>query len=98
MWLEDAMRAGPFTWTELNENRSADVLIVGGGYAGLWTSLFLKELGPQLEVCLLEADVCGSGASGRNGGFATGWWTRLPILAKAVGMNDGLEVVRLVSA
>lgn len=48
----------------------ADVAIIGGGYAGLSTAFELKRAQPGLQVVLLEADVCGYGASGRNGGFA----------------------------
>ena len=44
-----------------------DVCIVGGGYTGLWTALMLKEQAPELDVMLIEADICGAGASGRNG-------------------------------
>jgi glycine/D-amino acid oxidase-like deaminating enzyme len=47
----------------------ADVVVVGGGFTGLWTAIALKERDPRLEVCLLEQEVVGYGASGRNGGF-----------------------------
>ncbi len=47
----------------------ADVLIVGGGYTGLWTALALRERDPGLRIALCEAEVIGFGASGRNGGF-----------------------------
>ena len=52
----------------------ADVAIVGGGYTGLWTALALKEREPALDVVVLEADECGFGPSGRNGGFCHGYW------------------------
>ena len=54
----------------LAENQTADVVIIGGGYTGLSTGYHLKKLNPALEVRLIEADVCGYGASGRNGGFS----------------------------
>jgi glycine/D-amino acid oxidase-like deaminating enzyme len=47
----------------------ADVAVVGGGFTGLWTAIELKERDPRLKVCLLEQEVVGYGASGRNGGF-----------------------------
>ncbi|MEO8276772.1 MAG: FAD-dependent oxidoreductase [Thermoanaerobaculia bacterium] len=47
----------------------ADVAIVGGGFTGLWTALFLKELAPEKEVVLLEAERIAHGASGRNAGL-----------------------------
>lgn len=49
----------------------ADVCIVGGGYTGLWTAYYLKELRPELRVVVLEAAFAGFGASGRNGGWVT---------------------------
>lgn len=48
---------------------SADLVVVGGGYTGLWTALLAKERDPSLDVVLLEQRTTGHGASGRNGGF-----------------------------
>ncbi|MEU6610800.1 FAD-dependent oxidoreductase [Streptomyces shenzhenensis] len=48
---------------------SADVVIVGGGYTGLWTAYYLKQAAPFLRVTVLEQKFCGYGASGRNGGW-----------------------------
>ncbi|MEV7990670.1 FAD-dependent oxidoreductase [Streptomyces sp. NPDC086077] len=48
---------------------SADVVIVGGGYTGLWTAYYLKKAAPFLRVTVLEQKFCGYGASGRNGGW-----------------------------
>lgn len=70
-----------------------DVCIVGGGYTGLWTALMIKEQAPQLEVLLLEADICGAGASGRNGGCALSWSAKFFTLERLFG---GAEAVRLV--
>ena len=44
-----------------------DVTIVGGGYTGLWTAINLKEQEPAMKVAIVEKDICGGGASGRNG-------------------------------
>ncbi|MEH6591286.1 MAG: FAD-binding oxidoreductase [Halioglobus sp.] len=49
-----------------------DVVIVGGGYTGLWTAYYLNDLAPELNIAVLEAHVCGFGASGRNGGWLMG--------------------------
>ncbi|MEU3794655.1 FAD-dependent oxidoreductase [Streptomyces fructofermentans] len=48
---------------------SADVVIVGGGYTGLWTAYYLKKAAPFLRITVLERKFCGYGASGRNGGW-----------------------------
>jgi glycine/D-amino acid oxidase-like deaminating enzyme len=49
-----------------------DVAIVGAGYTGLWTAYYLKQADPSLRVAILERDVAGYGASGRNGGWVSG--------------------------
>lgn len=54
----------------LEGDRSVDVAVVGGGFTGLATAHFLKELEPSLDVAVLESEVVGFGASGRNGGFS----------------------------
>ena len=61
---------------------SADVAIVGGGYTGLWTALALKARQPSLSIALIEAGLCGCGASGKNGGKAHGYWAALPAWPK----------------
>ncbi|MFJ6662090.1 NAD(P)/FAD-dependent oxidoreductase [Streptomyces sp. NPDC091377] len=48
---------------------SADVVIVGGGYTGLWTAYYLIKAAPSLRIVVLEQKFCGYGASGRNGGW-----------------------------
>jgi glycine/D-amino acid oxidase-like deaminating enzyme len=53
----------------LTGSAEADLCIVGGGYTGLWAALAAKAADPGRDVIVLEATRCGSGASGRNGGF-----------------------------
>jgi glycine/D-amino acid oxidase-like deaminating enzyme len=53
----------------LERGEQADITIVGGGYTGLWTALFLKELEPRRTVTLLEQGLVGYGGSGRNAGI-----------------------------
>ncbi len=73
-----------FWWTELGgpppraqrrpplRGRStADVCIVGGGYTGLWTAYYLAKAAPELRIVVVEAQFCGFGASGRNGGWVS---------------------------
>lgn len=51
--------------------RPWDVVIVGGGFSGLWTAHHLKEWEPTLRIAVLERDRVGAGASGRNGGWVS---------------------------
>ena len=69
--------------------RQTDVCIIGGGFTGLWTALELKRRAPDTEVTLVEADICGAGASGRNGGFALTWWAHFEHLRLALRPGGG---------
>ncbi|SDS16100.1 Glycine/D-amino acid oxidase [Nocardioides scoriae] len=66
-WLQDAARPAPLP--PLAGPDAADLVVVGGGYLGLWTALLAVEREPQRSVLVLEAENCGHAASGRNGGF-----------------------------
>jgi glycine/D-amino acid oxidase-like deaminating enzyme len=90
-WLEEAPPDPP---APPLAGSDADVAIVGGGYTGLWTALALKAREPSLHVVVLEADVCGRGPSGRNGGFLHGYWSRLPLLRERFGDSGALAVAR----
>ncbi|NEB81829.1 FAD-dependent oxidoreductase [Streptomyces sp. SID14478] len=59
----------PLAREPLAGDASADVVIVGGGYTGLWTAYYLKKAAPFLRITVLEQKFCGYGASGRNGGW-----------------------------
>ena len=48
-----------------------DVAVVGAGFTGLWTAYYLAEADPTLRIAVLEAEVAGFGASGRNGGWCS---------------------------
>ena len=62
------------------------MVIVGGGYTGLWSAICLKDADPSIDVVVLEQKVVGYGASGRNGGFAmTIVGRNIHQLAKMVG-------------
>src|SRR5438067_13525211 len=52
-----------------------DVAIVGAGYTGLWTAYYLKRAQPSLHVAVLERERAGFGASGRNGGWVSGFFS-----------------------
>ncbi|KZY92597.1 FAD-dependent oxidoreductase [Oleiphilus sp. HI0118] len=56
----------------LTANHDVDVAIIGAGFTGLWTAYYLKKKSPELRVAIIEADIAGYGASGRNGGWLIG--------------------------
>jgi glycine/D-amino acid oxidase-like deaminating enzyme len=89
LWLQEAL-VGESDEGPLRGSARADVAIVGGGYVGLWTALSLKQADPACDVAIVEGDVCGAGASGRNGGQLHGWWERLDTLTSLFGEHDGL--------
>lgn len=66
-WLDDPR--APLASAPLVGRTEADLVVVGGGYTGLWTALLAKAADPGRDVVLLEADRCGWAASGRDGGF-----------------------------
>jgi putative aminophosphonate oxidoreductase len=78
----------------LEGDARAGLCIVGGGFTGLWTAIRVKQLRPQLDVVVLEADICGAGASGRNGGCALTWSTKFFTLQKLFGDAEALRLVR----
>jgi putative aminophosphonate oxidoreductase len=95
LWLREALAAEEGAPSaELREPRTADVCVVGGGYTGLWTALRIAELEPSASVVLLEADLCGSGPSGRNGGFVLSWWPKIETLVKRLGEEEASRLVR----
>jgi glycine/D-amino acid oxidase-like deaminating enzyme len=95
LWLQEALAAEEgVVSSELVEPLRADVCIVGGGYTGLWTALRIAELEPGASVVLVEADICGGGPSGRNGGFALSWWPKVETLVKRVGEEEAFRLVR----
>ncbi|MGF0313793.1 NAD(P)/FAD-dependent oxidoreductase [Rhodococcus sp. IEGM1428] len=66
-WLDDVEPAS--SYPALTTAATADLVVIGGGYLGLWTALLAKRENPALDVLLLEGETLGWAASGRNGGF-----------------------------
>jgi glycine/D-amino acid oxidase-like deaminating enzyme len=91
-WLEEAGAVTPLP--RLEGDATADIVIVGGGYLGLWTAWQLRELEPELDVVVLEAALCGHGPSGRNGGFCETLWPDAAILRERAGDAAALAVCR----
>mgnify|MGYP006268091289 CR=1 FL=1 len=58
----------------------------------MWTAYQLKERRPDLDVVLVERDICGGGPSGRNGGFVNGWWEGVDEWAARFGETDAMEM------
>ncbi|MFD7643612.1 NAD(P)/FAD-dependent oxidoreductase [Kitasatospora sp. NPDC059795] len=80
-WLEDPGR--PEARSALTGDVRCDLLVVGGGYSGLWTALIAKERDPGRDVVLIEAQEIAWAASGRNGGFCAASLTH--------GLGNGYE-------
>ena len=79
-WLDSADRPSPAP--PLGGPTEADLVVVGGGFTGLWTALLAKQADPSRDVLLLEARTVGWAASGRNGGFCAASLTH--------GLENGL--------
>jgi len=66
-WIDDAPL--PKIHDKLRGSLTADLVIVGAGYTGLWTALLAKERHPEWRVVVVEGKTAGWAASGRNGGW-----------------------------
>jgi glycine/D-amino acid oxidase-like deaminating enzyme len=90
-WIEEAgdVEAGP----RLAGDREADLLLVGGGYTGMWTAWYVRQLEPEARIVLLESEpLCGRGPSGRNGGFCNAMWFSLASMRDRWGAEGALAV------
>ena len=95
-WLEEAGGFEPAA--PLAGERKADVVVVGGGFTGMWAAWCVKALEPEARVVLLEADGCGRGPSGRNGGFVNTMWFSLASMRKRWGDGPAMAVARAAEA
>ncbi|MGC2485961.1 MAG: FAD-dependent oxidoreductase [Acidimicrobiales bacterium] len=77
--------------TSLSTHLDVDVAIVGGGFTGLWTARELKRRDGALRIAVLEQSVCGFGASGRNGGWASSFY---PLSDESIVARHGIDSFR----
>ena len=92
-WLVEALEyEGGATPSVLVGDVRADVVVVGGGFTGLWTAITIRQRRPDAVVVVLEADLVGSGPSGMNGGFVSGYWHYIPGLTRTFGAETAWEI------
>jgi glycine/D-amino acid oxidase-like deaminating enzyme len=87
LWLDThpgSLEARP----SLAGDTQVDAAIVGGGFTGLWTAYYLLQLDPSLRVVVIERDIVGFGASGRNGGWCVGELAATPDRHERIAGND----------
>ena len=90
-WIEEAGEVDPRP--ALSGELEADVVVVGGGYTGMWTAWYLRRLDPGARIVLLESEpICGRGPSGRNGGFCNAMWFSLASMRERWGDAPALRV------
>jgi glycine/D-amino acid oxidase-like deaminating enzyme len=93
----------------LTGDSTVDVAIVGAGFTGLWTAYYLRRLDPSMRIAVLEKDIAGFGASGRNGGWCSALFpssdekvarlsSREGALALRAAMRDTVDEVGVVAA
>jgi len=92
VWLREAIAPGEADAPRLEGSERADICIVGGGYAGMWTALEIKRRNPSFDVAIIEADICGGGASGRNSGMVLSQWAKFAALKAYCGEEGALRL------
>ncbi|MEX2128527.1 MAG: FAD-dependent oxidoreductase [Xanthobacteraceae bacterium] len=83
----------------LDGSSSVDVAILGAGYSGLWTAYYLLQLQPSLKIAIVEKEIAGFGASGRNGSWCTAHFpTSLGAIAEHYGADSARALYRAMAA
>ena len=102
LWLDSLAAAGEDDLAPrpaLPGDRDADVAVIGAGYTGLWTARTLLAADPTLRVVVLEAEIAGFGASGRNGGWCSALFpASAAALARRHGRPAALAMRRAMNA
>ncbi len=73
----------------LENDIEVDIAIAGAGYTGLWTAYYLKKHKPTLSIAIIESEIAGFGASGRNGGWCASYMTGIEKAMARPGLADG---------
>jgi glycine/D-amino acid oxidase-like deaminating enzyme len=101
-WHDELVRSGLDDLAArppLAGSTEADVCVIGAGYTGLWTAYYLLEHDPTLRVVLVEAQIAGFGASGRNGGWCSALFpSSTAALARSYGRDRALALRRAMNA
>lgn len=96
LWLDQVGVTDPLTRRPpLAGPTEADVAIVGAGFTGLWTAFHLTRVAPHLSVVVIEAEIAGYGASGRNGGWCSALF---PVGAEGLARRHGAAGARALRA
>jgi glycine/D-amino acid oxidase-like deaminating enzyme len=83
----------------LDGSASVDVAILGAGYSGLWTAYYLLAREPSLKIAIVEKEIAGFGASGRNGSWCTAHFpTSLGMIAAHHGADAARALYRAMAA
>jgi glycine/D-amino acid oxidase-like deaminating enzyme len=83
----------------LSGTAEVDVAVVGAGYTGLWTAYYLKKADPSLRIAIVEKEIAGFGASGRNGGWCSSYFAASPgTIAREFGRDAAIAMQRAMFA
>ncbi|HRA48789.1 MAG TPA: FAD-binding oxidoreductase [Thermomicrobiales bacterium] len=75
----------------LDQSIEVDIAIMGAGFSGLWTAWYLKQRDPSLRIAIIEREIAGFGASGRNGAWCT---SEFPTGPDALAKHYGRDIAR----
>ncbi|MFQ5557121.1 MAG: NAD(P)/FAD-dependent oxidoreductase [Acidimicrobiales bacterium] len=96
LWL-DGLAGSLEPRPALAGDADVDVAIVGGGFTGLWTAYYLTRIDPGLRIMVIEREICGFGASGRNGGWCVGELAAtVDTYTRRAGLDAAVRLARAV--
>jgi glycine/D-amino acid oxidase-like deaminating enzyme len=99
LWFDQLAPSSLAPRPALPRDTEVDVAIVGAGFTGLWTAYYLNQLDPTLRITVLESQIAGFGASGRNGGWCSALFpVSAPTLAREAGHDAAVAQYRATRA